>query len=114
MEFASIAISFDIPTGIVYDKDSSDFPKDKRAEEEEYNAKLDALQKPDKTVQVWRFDANYEDHLRKAVGEAKYLQLCQKFTNVGKPTRARLIAMETDIQMPDPVEAILRWLTNRP
>jgi putative ATP-dependent endonuclease of OLD family len=33
-EFADLAISFEIPTGIVYDKDSSDFPKDKKAEEE--------------------------------------------------------------------------------
>jgi putative ATP-dependent endonuclease of OLD family len=114
MEFARIAISFGIPTGIVYDKDSSDFPKDKRAEEDAYNAQLDALAKTNGTAQVWRFDANYEDHLRKAVEETKYQTLCQKFPNVGKPTRARLIAMEAGLAIPDPVEAILRWLANRP
>jgi putative ATP-dependent endonuclease of OLD family len=114
MEFARIAISFGIPTGVVYDKDSSDFPKDKRAEEDAYNAQLEALTKSDRAVQVWRFDANYEDHLRKAVEETKYQTLCQKFPHVGKPTRARLIAMEVGLAIPDPVEAILRWLANRP
>jgi len=114
MEFAKIAISFGIPTGVVYDKDSSDFPKEKRAEEDAYNAELDALAKSDGTVQVWKFDANYEEHLRKAVGETTYQELCQKFPNVGKPTRARLIAMESGLAIPDPVEAILRWLAHRP
>jgi putative ATP-dependent endonuclease of the OLD family len=114
MEFAKIAFSFGIPTGIVYDKDSSDFGRDKRAEEDAYNLQLDALAKPDGTVRVWRFDANYEDHLRKALQETKYQALCQKFPNVGKPTRARLIAMETGLAIPDPVEVILRWLANRP
>jgi hypothetical protein len=75
---------------------------------------MDALAKSDGTVRVWRFDASYEDHLRKAVGEAKYQELCQKFPNVGKPTRARLIAMETNLVIPEPVETILRWLANRP
>ena len=47
------------------------------------------------------------------VEETKYQALYQKFPNVGKPTRARLIAMETGLAIPDPVEAILRWLANR-
>jgi putative ATP-dependent endonuclease of OLD family len=34
MEFAKIAISFGIPTGVIYDRDSSDFPKHKKAEED--------------------------------------------------------------------------------
>jgi putative ATP-dependent endonuclease of OLD family len=114
MEFARIAISFGIPTGIAYDKDSSDFPKDKRSEEEAYNAQLDALAKADGTVRVWRFDVNYETHLRNALEEAKFQQLCQKFPNVGKPTRARLIAMEPHLPIPLPVEDILGWLANRP
>jgi predicted ATP-dependent endonuclease of OLD family len=113
MEFALIAISFGIPTGIVYDKDSSDF-KGKRAEEEAYNAKLDALAKSDKTVQVWQLDTNYEAHLRAALGEARYQQLCQKFSGAGKPTQARLIAMESDLPIPNPVETILRWLADHP
>jgi putative ATP-dependent endonuclease of the OLD family len=114
MEFAKIAISLGIPTGVVYDRDSSDFPKEKKTEEEAYNAQLDALHKPDGTVHVWRFEARYEDHLRKALGEPKYQELCQKFSNVGKPTRARLIAMEPGLAIPTPVEQILRWLGNKP
>jgi hypothetical protein len=114
MEFAKIAMSLGIPTGVVYDKDSSDFQKEKKAEEEAYNAQLDALNNPDGTVRVWKFDACYEDHLRKAFGEPKYQELCQKFPNVGKPTRARLIAMEPGLVIPTPVEEILRWLGNKP
>jgi putative ATP-dependent endonuclease of OLD family len=114
MEFVKIAISFRIPTGVVYDRDSSVFPKDKKIEEEAYNTQLDALRQPDGSVRVWRFEACYEDHLRKAIGELKYQELCQKFPNVGKPTRARLIAMEPGLAIPDPVEEILRWLGNKP
>jgi predicted ATP-dependent endonuclease of OLD family len=114
MEFARIAISLRIPTGVVYDKDSSDFPKEKKAEEEAYNAQLDALHNADGTVQVWKLHDCYEDHLRKALGEPKYQELCQKFPNVGKPTKARLIAMEPGLVIPEPVEEILRWLGNKP
>ena len=114
MEFASIAISFGIPTGIVYDKDGSDFGKDKRAEEYAYNAQLEALQTTNGTVKIWRFDTCYEDHLRNALGEATYQQLCQKHPHVGKPTRARLIAMEAGLAIPQPVEDIVRWLVNKP
>lgn len=111
IEFANIAISFGIPTGVVYDKDSSDFAG-KQNEESAYNEELDALEKTGAEVKVWCFDAKYEDHLRKTFGEAVYQQKCQKFPNIGKPTRARLIAMETDQPIPDPVEKILRWFAN--
>ena len=114
MEFARIAISLGIPTRVLYDRDSSDFQKEKKTEEEAYNAQLDALHKTDGTVQVWKLDACYEDHLRKAFGEPKYQELCQRFPNVGKPTRARFIAMEPGLVIPTPVEEILRWLGNKP
>jgi putative ATP-dependent endonuclease of OLD family len=55
MEFALIAISFGIPTGIVYDEDSSDFTAAQKKDEEDYNATLDALAKADGCVKVWRF-----------------------------------------------------------
>jgi len=113
MEFARIATSFRIPTGVVYDKDSSDF-EGRREDEAIYNAQLDAVAKSDGSVQVWQFDSNYEDHLRKAMGEARYQQVCQKFPGVRKPMRARLIAMEPGLPMPEPVETILRWLADRP
>jgi hypothetical protein len=69
MEFAQIALSFAIPTGIVYDEDSSDFTGAQKKRRRAYNATLDALGKADGSVRVWRLTANYETHLRKALGE---------------------------------------------
>ncbi len=113
VEFAKIATSFGIPTGILYDQDSSDF-QEKRGEEATFNAQLDSLAKVDGSVRVWRLSKNYEDELRKALGEAKYRELCQKYPNTGKPTRARLMAMEADLLVPAPFGEILHWLANKP
>jgi predicted ATP-dependent endonuclease of OLD family len=114
LEFASIAMSFGIATGIVYDKDGSDFGKEKKAEEYAYNAKLDALKSADGAVKVWQLDTCYEDHLRMTLGETIYQELCQRHPHVGKPTRARLIAIEEGLSIPKPIEDILRWLANKP
>ncbi len=111
-EFVQIATSFEIPTGIVYDEDSSDF-KDNKGEEGKFNATLDGFTRADGSVKVWRFTKKYEDHLRKAAGEKKYQELCQKFPNVGKPTRPRLIAMEIDVPIPEPIPDILTWLAKK-
>ena len=111
-EFAQIAASFDIPTGIVYDDDFSDF--DDKGEEEKFNASLDDFARKDGKVSVWRFHKKYEDHLRKAIGEKKYQEVCQKYPNVGRPTRARLIATEAELPIPEPVPEILAWLANNP
>jgi predicted ATP-dependent endonuclease of OLD family len=111
-EFASIALSFDIPVGIIYDEDSSDF-KDRREEEMRFNKMLDDLARTDGSCKVWRLSKNYEDHLRAALGEKKYQELCQKYPQVGKPTRARLIASENGLPAPQPFEQVLKWLTNQ-
>lgn len=108
-EFAQIAMSFGIPIGIVYDRDSSDFKKEK-ADEEAYNGELDSLATKDESVKVWMFDRNYEDHLRSALGNQKYQDLCQTFPNIGKPTRARLIALEEGLPIPEPVGEMVKWL----
>jgi putative ATP-dependent endonuclease of OLD family len=79
IEFAQIAISFGIPTGIVYDKDSSEFKPTQKKDEEAYNAALEALAKADSSVRVWRFSACYEDHLRMALGEEVYQNLSRNF-----------------------------------
>jgi ABC-type cobalamin/Fe3+-siderophores transport system ATPase subunit len=114
MEFAQIAASFEIPTGVVYDEDSSDFGPKQKEDETRYNAALDDLAKADGSVRVWRFSADYEAHLRKALSEDTYQRLCQRFPNTGKPTRARLIAMENGTAIPPPVDDILHWLADRP
>jgi predicted ATP-dependent endonuclease of OLD family len=111
-EFVRIARSFDVPTGILYDEDSSDF-RDRREDEKEFNKTLDGFATTDGSCKVWRFSKNYEDHLRRAIGEKKYQDLCQKYPQVGKPTRARLIASEVGLPIPQPLEDILKWLTSQ-
>jgi len=110
--FAEIAASFRIPTGIIYDEDSSDF--NNKTDEAKFNMELEGLAKKDRTLMVWRLNKNYEDHLRRAIGEKKYQELCQKYPNTGKPTRARLIAMEPDLSIPEPVSEVLSWLSSKP
>ncbi len=111
-EFIGIATSFRIPVGVVYDEDSSDF-KDGN-EEREFNERLDALQKDDGSTRVWRLVKDYEDTLRKKLGENKYQEQCQRYGRVGKPTRARMIACDPDLETPDIVEEILKWLVPSP
>jgi hypothetical protein len=113
MEFARVAESFGIPVGIIYDKDSSDFGKDKKDQEEAYNSRLDSLAKDDGSVRVWRFDAKYEDHLRRAMGEKQYQEACERHPGLTKAVRARLVAIESEL-VPEPLEEVLSWLGNRP
>jgi predicted ATP-dependent endonuclease of OLD family len=112
IEFAKIAASFGIPTGIVYDLDSSDF-KGKQEEEAAFNKELDAFAKADGLFKIWQCSKNYEDQLRKSLGEHKYQELCQKYERVAKPTRARLIASEDGLPIPPPFEEVLCWLANK-
>lgn len=111
-EFVRIASSFEIPSGVLYDEDSSDF-KDSREAEKEFNKELDAFAKADGSVRVWKFSKDYEDHLKKALGEKKYEELCRKYPQTGKPTRARLIASEPGLPIPRPLEEILNWLASK-
>jgi hypothetical protein len=95
------------PTGILYDEDSSDFAG-QQEEEIAFNAAIEALAREDCSVAVWCLSKNYEDHLRDALG-TRYEQLCAKHV-YRKPTRARLIAMEPGLPVPEPLERVLRWL----
>lgn len=72
-DFAVLAISFQIPAGIVYDKDSSDF-KD-GDEEAEYNKMLDEFETGNGRVKVWQIDRKHEDAVRRAAGEEKFEEL---------------------------------------
>jgi predicted ATP-dependent endonuclease of OLD family len=109
-DFAELAASLDIPVGILYDKDSSDFPKDKQAEEEEYNKQLDALANQEKDVRVWRLDNKFENVVRTAAGENEYQALCNKYPGHSKVVRQRLIALDKDMPIPDKFAKILEWL----
>lgn len=108
-EFIKIAESFGIPTGVIYDEDSSDFDGDKQAERE-FNAGLDAMQKRDGRVRVWRIPGKYETYLRQLLGEKLYLSLSGKHGGVGKPVRARLMALAPEGDVPPLVSDALRWL----
>jgi len=108
-EFMRIAESFGIPTGVLYDEDSSEF-KDRRDEEKRFNTELDEFETPDGLVRVWRIPKDYEEHLRKTLGEEEYQRLCQSFPGVGKPTQARLIAQVAGTEIPERLEQALRWV----
>ena len=112
MEFATISISFGIPTGVIYDEDSSDF-RGQRDNETALNEELDSLAHADHSVRVWRLVKNYEEHLRSCLGEEEYQRLCQKYPSMGKPTRARRIAQEPGLPIPPPIEDVLRWLVGQ-
>jgi putative ATP-dependent endonuclease of the OLD family len=108
-DFAELATSLQIPTGIVYDKDSTDF-RDKHDEEKLYNEMLDSFYDEEDDVNVWRLDTKYEDVIRATVGEQAYQTLCQRYPNVSNATRQRLIAADPEMPVPDVFARILKWL----
>jgi putative ATP-dependent endonuclease of OLD family len=107
-DFAELAISFQIPVGIVYDKDSSDL-KDED-EEVEYNGMLDELETDDGSMRAWQIDRKHEDAVRRAAGEKKYQQLLQRYPNYTNATRQRLIAADPEMRVPTEFAEILQWL----
>ena len=107
IDFVELALSFGIPVGLVYDTDSSDFGKTEREAEEEYNALLNSYSK--KGVQVFVFEKNYEDECKKYYTEKTYQEYCMSFGR-NKTLRARLMAQEEGIPIPDFVQPIITWL----
>jgi len=103
-DFAELAISFQIPVGIVFDKDSSDFKNE--TEEDEYNDMLFGLEK----AAVWQIDRKHEDAVRRAVGEKKYQELSQRYPKYTNATRQRLIAADPEMPVPEEFAEILQWL----
>lgn len=107
IDFIELALSFGIPVGVVYDTDSSDFGKTEREAEEEYNALLNSYR--DKGVQVFVFEKNYEDECKKYYSEKTYQEHCMSFGR-NKTLRARLMAQEEGIPIPEFVKPIITWL----
>jgi len=107
IDFVELAISFEIPVGLVYDTDSSDFKKDEKDEETKYNEILNSYAA--KGVQVFVFEKNYEDECKKFYTEKVYQEHCQNFGR-NKTLRARLMAQEETIPIPDFVQPIIGWL----
>jgi putative ATP-dependent endonuclease of the OLD family len=107
IDFVELAISFEIPVGLVYDTDSSDFKKDEKDEESRYNELLNSY--AGKGVQVFVFEKNYEDECKKFYSDKTYQEYCQQFGR-NKTLRARLMAQEESIPIPDFVQPIIGWL----
>lgn len=108
LPFAELAASFVIPTAILFDEDSSDIQA--ADEEAALNQRLEAFGESAATHATWQLSQNYEDNLRRQLGEDRYQELCQTHSGVGKPSRARLIAADSSASIPPPVEEIIRWL----
>lgn len=111
--FADIATSFGIPTGIIYDQDSAEFRSNREAEAL-FNEELENYCRNNGHARSWCLTGNYETCLRDAVGAQRYQALCQEYPNVGKPTRARLIALHSGTPIPAPIEEALRWACAQP
>jgi putative ATP-dependent endonuclease of the OLD family len=114
MEFAELAISFGIPTGVIYDKDSGDFGN-KKDEEATYNKSLDDLAKADGSVRVWCLDPDYEACAKRAVGDGVYQSVSRRYPEEqygkGKARRGRMIAADKEMSVPLQIEEAIRWLT---
>ena len=76
IDFVELALSLEIPVGLVYDTDSSDFGKTEKEEEEKYNEHLNSYAK--KSVQVFVFEKNYEDECRKYYTEKNISRILSK------------------------------------
>jgi len=112
LDFAELAISFGIPTGIVYDRESPAIADKK--EEAEYNARLDAMAKEDGSVRVWCLDPDYEGAAKAEVGEAAYQRIMDRYPKAvygtGKPRRARMAATDVEMRAPDRLADAINWL----
>lgn len=106
IDYVELALSFEIPVGVVYDTDSSDFAG-KKDEEIEYNKSIESFLK--KGVQVYSFNKNYENELREFYGDDLYQSYCMKYGR-NKAQRARLMAMDEEISIPDFVKSIIEWI----
>ena len=112
-DFADLAISFGVPTGIIYDKDSSVF-RGKKDEEADYNKSLDDLAEPDDSIRIWGLDPDYEACAKAACGLAGYQKITQRYpeedVGKGKARRGRMIAADKDMPVPPQIAEALRWL----
>ena len=107
IDFVELALSFGIPVGLVYDIDSSDFGKKDKEEEAKYNERLNSY--GEHGVQVFVFGNDYEDECKKYYTEKIYNGYCEQFGR-NKTLRARLMAQDESIAIPDFVVPIIKWL----
>ena len=58
-DFLDLAESLQIPVGVVYDEDASDF-QGKREDENKFNETLDQRAKTDGSIRIWKLSKNYD------------------------------------------------------
>jgi hypothetical protein len=105
---AEVAISFGIPTGILFDRDSGEFGS-RREEEEAYNEELIALVPEGSAHAAWMMDKNYETIMKATIGEVRYNELCGTYSTPSKPIKGRLIASDPDTPVPPLIDQVLEW-----
>jgi len=105
---AEVAISFGIPTGILFDRDSRDF-KSERDKEEACNKELLGLAPEGSIHAAWMMDKDYEAMVRTSVGEAVYTELCGIYSTPSKPIKGRLIAANPRTTVPPQINEVLAW-----
>lgn len=110
--FAEIIQSFGIPVTLVFDTDSSDFQKDEKEKEEEYNKELRGLKSA--SLRVVELNPKYEGRLRTEIGEKLYLELSSKHGGPSKPIKARLMAADTIAPVPQLAKDILADFLPKP
>jgi predicted ATP-dependent endonuclease of OLD family len=103
LDLAKIAISFGIPTGIVYDVDGGDDP---------LNAELEALASDG--VRIWSLDPDYEKAASAEVGEDRYREIMDRYPpsayGKSKSRRARMAAADDDMRPPAKLLEAIQWL----
>lgn len=110
--FIDIALSFQMKAGFIYDLDSSDFSKEKKDDELQYNELLEGY--ASKGVEVFRFNKNFEDELKREYGDTEYQKHCMTHGGHSKSVRARLFASDDTIGIPTFLNPILDWLSEVP
>ncbi|MGA2080316.1 MAG: ATP-dependent endonuclease [Holophaga sp.] len=107
---AEVAISFGIPTGILFDRDSKDFSSE-REKEEACNKELLGLAPEGSIHAAWMLDKDYEAVVRATLGEKNYIQLCGTYSTPSKPIKGRLIAADPRTKVPPQIDEVLAWAT---
>ena len=112
IDLAELTISFGIPTGILYDREVKEIADKK--EEAEFNARLQALAKPDGSVMVWCLDPDYERAAAQETGIETYREIMDRYPpsiyGKGKARRARMAATDDEMKAPLKLIEAIRWL----
>jgi predicted ATP-dependent endonuclease of OLD family len=112
LDFATLSLSFEIPTGVAYDLSSDSFGGNEK-EEGAYNEKLETLTQ-NAPAKAWGLDKDYESYLSREIGEELYRKTLDKYPPAdygkGKPRRQRMLAADEAVPVPRLIAEMLNWL----